>query len=576
MSAFYIQNENLGPIPNVVRMVFRKRGFLDTQEYLHCGWRILIGPKLKIKGSFFLEKDGVVCVIAGTCIVPKRTIQDSAQFILEEYISNGNVDCSLLCGNFILIFIGPKGIEFQTDCSNGQHLYYHNEKEIWSDSQLTLVHALHDLDCPTAWNNESIEEALITGCIVGKETLFKDIFRFVIQDQSAGCWRFLSSDRFVETEQNHLKSLDEMINAQIKTLHQYFDDIQPALMEHGVSCGITGGLDSRLLLLCLTRFAGVVPASAFTNSRSKASKQVGIVKKLMSQIRIPWEVREVPLLAVDAIDNMYFNDGVLRIYQIWIEEIKSRSYILNLYQDRGFLLSGVGGEQYRNSEFLAEQLPSFEHWFQLEVIRKFSGKAFVNSMDEKKFIARMRSKIFHQLELNGQYQWGMANVKRYFNELFNPGNRLIRNSVENQVGFILSPFTDYRVSKRAYDAIGYLGTSLEFERKMVQRIAPDLSNIPMDYGFAPNKETPFFYAHFMTLKRFMPKFILEWLYCRKKGKRLQKVWMKIPKAEEGVRRVKEMDLSVNIDYLLTSELMAPLVVQLGLMDVELKAVLKRK
>jgi hypothetical protein len=98
----------------------------------------------------------------------------------------------------------------------------------------------------------------------------------------------------------------------------------------------------------------------------------------------------------------------------------------------------------------------------------------------------------------------------------------------------------------------------------------------MDYGFAPNKETPFFYAHFMTLKRFMPKFILEWLYCRKKGKRLQKVWMKIPKAEEGVRRVKEMDLSVNIDYLLTSELMAPLVVQLGLMDVELKAVLKRK
>jgi hypothetical protein len=575
MSSFYIQKENLGEIPAQVLSVFQKKGFVHATPISIHGYRVLSFPKMKDRTLLHLTLGQTHLLVSGTCIYPKKNLNDSAKEVLNQFVSQGKVSAESLSGNFVLVFITPGGVQFQTDWSNGFSLYYNASLGIWSDSQLAVVVGIHAGGSPSSWNKRALQEIFATGSLMGRETTFNGVSRFDTQDQNAGEWEFLGLDQNLDFRRNGSKSMDEMINLQVKTLDNYFSDVQIAINEKGVSCGLTGGMDSRLLLLSIHRFAGHVPLSTFTNSRSSQSTQVHIAKELIRRLKIKWNMPKVKLRAKDPVSNLYFNDGILRMYHIWIEELKSRDFCETIGGENKLSMSGVGGEQYRNSEYLYPSQNDFHTWFKLEIVRKYSGRIFLSKREEEAFISSMKAKVYSKLGVDEHSSWSVFLIKRYFNEIFNPANRLVRNSIENQIGFFLSPFTDYRVAKRAYDCVPYLGNSLEFERQMILRVAQELSDVPLDYGFSPKDKTPLRYRMIATVKKNIPNWLLEYIYCRQKGQRFQQEWMKFPQSEEALKCVKQMNLNIDVNYIMSSELLAPLVIQLGMLDMELRPYLEK-
>lgn len=574
MSSFYIQKEKLGEIPTQVQSVFQKKGFDVVPPVSIHGYRVLAFPKMKGYGVLHLIQGETHLLVSGTCIYPKMNIYDSAKEVLNQFVSRGKVHAELISGNFILVFFTSSGVHFQTDWSNGFNLYFNKSLGIWSDSQLAVVAGMHALGRPSSWNKQALREIFATGSLMGGETTFKGVSRFDIKEGNAGMWEFLGQDLHPDCKHSDAKTIDDIINDQIKTLQNYFCDVEKALGEIGVSCGLTGGMDSRLLLLSIHRFAGQVPLSAYTNSRSEYSAQVGIARKLTQRLKVNWNTPQVQLRAKDPVSNLYFNDGILRMYQIWIEELKSRNFCENIGGEHKLSMSGVGGEQYRNSEYLHTSQHDFHSWFKLEIVRKYSGKVFNSRGEEDDFISSMKAKVYSKLGIDIDSTWNVFLVKRYFNEIFNPANRLVRNTIENQMGFFLSPFTDYRVAMRAYDCVPYLGNSLEFERQMILRVAKELSDIPLDYGFSPRDNTPLRFRLISTVKRFTPTWLMEFVYCRKKGQIYQQEWMKFPQSVEALKCVEKMELNIDVNYIMSSELLAPLVIQLGMLDLELRPYLE--
>ncbi len=576
MSSFYIQKEKLGKIPSQVQSVFLKKGFDDVNSFFIHGYQVLAFPKMKGHSVLHLIDGETHLLVSGTCICPKMNILESAKLVLHQFVSEGTVHAGSISGNFILIFFTPSGVQFQTDWSNGLNLYFNHALGIWSDSQLALVAGMHALGCPSNWNKQALREIFVTGSLMGSQTTFEGILRFDVQDSQAGDWKFLGQVTDASLKNKNPGSMDGLINTQISVLQDYFRDVESVIKETGVSCGLTGGMDSRLLLLSIHRFASQVPLSSYTNSRSQTSAQVEIAKKLTKRLNVKWSAPQVSQRAKDPISNLYFNDGILRMYQIWIEELKSRNFCALISGEHHLTMSGVGGEQYRNSEYVCTSQQDFYSWFKLEVIRKYSGKVFFSKRDEDDFIASIKTKVYTKLGLSVDTPWDAFLVKRYFNEIFNPANRLVRNTIENQMGYFLSPFTDYRVAKKAYECVSFLGSSLEFERQMILRMAPDLSDIPLDYGFSPKEKTPLHYRLISTVKKITPSFIMEYVYCRKKGLRFQEEWMKFPQSYEALECVIGMGLNIDINYIMSSELMAPLVIQLGMLDLELRPYLEKK
>ena len=575
MSSFYIQKEKLGEIPTHVQSVFQKKGFVHVTPISIHGYRVLAFPKMKGHTVLHLTQGETHLLVSGTCIYPEMNIHDSAKEVLNQFVSKGKVHAELISGNFILVFFTSSGVQFQTDLSNGFNLYFNKSLGIWSDSQLAVVAGMHALGCPSSWNKQALREIFVTGSLMGGETTFKGVSRFDIKEGNTGEWEFLGQDLYPDHRHNDAKNIDDVIDVQIKTLQNYFCDVEKALREMGVSCGITGGMDSRLLLLSIHRFACHVPLSSYTNSRSENSVQVDIAKKLTKRLNVKWNTPQLQLQAKDPISNLYFNDGILRMYHIWIEELKSRNFCEIIGGENQLSMSGVGGEQYRNSEYLHTSQHDFHSWFKLEIVRKYSGKVFKSKREEDEFISSMKTKVYSNLGIDENSSWNIFLIKRYFNEIFNPANRLVRNTIENQIGYFLSPFTDYRVAKHAYDCVPYLGNSLEFERQMILRVAPELGDIPLDYGFSPKGKPPLRYHLISTVKRFTPAWLMERVYCRKKGQRYQREWTKFPLSVEALKRVEQMDLNIDVNYIMSSELLAPLVIQLGMLDLELSPYLEK-
>lgn len=571
MGALLAYPESLA-ISEDVYTVFKKKGF-NVPTKLKFGSTIVeLFPKQLVQKPQ-IEKIGDSYIVAsGTCFYRGKGIDTGLRSILADYMEN---KCNGLniAGEYLIFIYHQKKLSFYTDNASLYNVFYDKKTNIISTSFLALVASSYSLRGKVKVNKNAVSEVLTTGNLIGPETLIDGIERYEskIQDKLA----YINKAKINTSPINKegANKADEL-TFQFDQLKSYFNDLSAYFNELGALSGLTGGFDSRLIYYLLdystknhcqyTTFRAHVNADSHIATRF--ARKMGIDLKSPRHVSpLDMEPNKLQNLIEE---NFFFNDGLIRTYQIWLEEIKSPKYHAQLLDNKKILISGIGGEQYRNSESLLASKYSIMQWFYYELVYKYSGNPFNSKKSKEELLTYITNKIKRLLLIDKHCKHiEFGQIKAYYNEIFNPANRATRNNIENQLAYFLSPFADYKLSTLAYRVIPYLGKSHRIEVELLKKLAPEQDDIPTSYGYALKEKIPARYALNSLAKNALGlKYYNQLYYWAKQKKQVgnKSLYEKHSFLIQYKEAVEKLKLPVDIDVIDNSNFLSPLVIQMGI------------
>lgn len=579
MGAIYISPVK-DKIPQAVYDIFQKKGFKKHSLYINENKSVLIFQKQLFNTINKYSIQNTTLYIIGSCFYKNKNYEDGIKQIVEDY-ANNKFNSALLNGSYFLLFYRDSRFEFYSDDASIQNIFYNQKTSIISSSFLACSIGAAQYIGKLKINKLSVTEILVTGNLIGPDTLFEEIKRYEprLDSDLPDIKRIKFNKESFLNKQLTGNDFEKEIQAQLTILENYFSSLHLIFEELGVTTGLTGGFDSRLILFLLNKSTNNY--SVYSTKKQEISKQLKIANQITKELNktlITPSYQQAQNLDLNTLyeltqNNFYFNDGLIRTHQLWHEEIKSRKYLGNLYGKNKINLSGVGGEQYRNSEYLLSNNYSFKHWIYNELIYKYAKNPFPTENDKQKFLTQIQKKVEKLLGLKSSQKISKNSIKRYYNEIWNPANRTIRNNIENQLIFFLSPFTDFLVSNAAYNAITKLGWNHKFEKKMLHQLKPSLSNIPLDYGYSINDRIPSKYYLIGFLKSILGAnlFYKITLFNKyKKKNTASKIVENHPEFRKYIKNTENLNLPINISSVLKSEFLSTLIIEVGFFIDEMK------
>lgn len=565
MGAIYISPNNQ-PIPESVFEVFRRKGFGEPLQHDFDQLKILAYHKQGMRIPNYLELDGYRMLVSGSVFYRGGTYRENLRLILEDIIK-GELDYSELSGTFFIL-LNHTGVNFFImDRSGSQNIFFDTTNGIISTSFLAVLAAGRNRQL----NLPAITELLLTGNLMGPDTVISEVHRYE-RALSPDLTGLRNMDPDVGLSDFSCLSYTSELERQIGVLRNYFQRRADLFNELGIISGLTGGFDSRLLYFLLRE--QIDNYRIYTTYRRSQTAEQAIAKVITDQAgddlyspkqRSPLEINSNELLELIN-ENIYFNDGLIRAHQYWLEEIKSKKYLLRLYGSYHVGFSGVGGEQYRNADYLSKQEYGILNWINYELVYRQSGITLANNIRGREILSYIRNKIEALLGLDGN-KISFLNIKRYYNEVWNPSTRTLRNNIENQAMLFCSPFTDGKISRMAYSAVNHVKKGFRFERDMINAICPELAFVRTDYGFAPKGRVPLKYKIQPAAKTLLGLRHYHRLNLRRKSQP-ESGYLKLvrhhPFLGQYARKVNNLNVPINLNKLLSSNTLFPLVIELGL------------
>ena len=550
---------------------FKKKGLVRLQKFVLGDYQLLLYNKIHFNNiNHFTSEDS--CIFSTGTIIYKGAFADSAlKQILLNY-QNSTLDITDIAGDFCIILFINKRIIIFTDQANIYNIFYNKDLSIISSSFISICHSLPNL---LTINRNATIESLLTGNLIGADTLFNEVKRYEIGFRSPTSKPDFANQKMLPGK-IQTNSRKDAIDQQINQLDNYINNISGFVNKYGLCLGLTGGFDSRLLLAILLRNQNIKKEKIqiYSTWRKNITTEFINAQKVASAAGkkiISIEHREFnelpPEKASDLlIHNMWFNDGLVRTHQLWTEEIKTSDYLTRLVLPNLLNTSGVGGEQYRNSERLLRGKHNFEKWVKYKLLFKHNANPFLTKEAYQNFYFYFSSKLQRKLSLNNIKSISFPDIKKYGNEVYNPSNRTVRNNIENQLYYFLSPFTDFNISNFAYNAIPYLGIDFSFEAGMITKISPELASIISDYGFPPSKRHNLRQRSISIANNFIPAKVLWVKNNKKKQSNSMELFVQhLPFTESYIAHIDRLNLGIDITTLSKSEFLWPLLVETGLL-----------
>lgn len=541
----------------------------DPAHFSFQGWELFLFPKRQVKTPNFHHNENNGVFVTGTPYFSGMNYSSTLD-TLEEGMKSGRCNRDDLLGVYFLLAHKDNSLSFSTDPGGIYSIFYTADRLVISSSFLSLCSGLNSLTP----DKETITENLATGSIIGGDTVFNEVKRF--EPSNPVTFRGIRfAGNCPEVSKLQSRNKKESLKKQTEVLHEYFEGIKNFADEAGVDCGITGGLDSRLLLsLARNHFkSDNVQFHSHYRHNPDIDFLMGreLCKKLdVKFVSVPYrEFSQLPKEDTESVIKrcMLFNDGQVRTHSFWHEEFNSAENLLLTLNDKSLALNGIGGEQYRNSERLILSRWNKVKWIENSLVRKNAGNSFFYERDEKDLICRLDDKISSRLRISGKQNITLMDIKRYMNEIYIPANRGIRTVNENRLFFSTMPFADFFVSRAAYESVEHLGPSLSYEAEMINLIDPEAASVGSSYGFAFNKTEP--------VTRYLPHVVFEnflpWEIKQKLSEKILKKntmsWCNIIESNriliDAVDTVRELSLPLNMDLLSRRKEMGPLVFAMG-------------
>lgn len=568
MGAFLLYGHNSSIILEKAKAVFIAKDFDHFIERRFNDYSLILYQKQIVNHLNYIESDGNGIYATGTLIYKAFSYEESLQNLLLD-ICRDQFNQADLRGNYFILINRKGELSFLNDPTDNYAVYYNVQNQILSSSFLALFESLpkshHDL------NHEAIREVLLTGNLIGASTLVKSIKRLMCRDHVH--FRGLKNKTIPpQISKAQYENYHQALQSQVEILRDYFVSIRNFADELGVNSGLTGGLDSRLLFILINQKLGNY--QFYSTMRKERTIDYSIAEKLcrIKGIKLASvknrsfaEMEEEEFLHL--LDQNYvFNDGQIRTHQLWTEEINAPDYRTKLIGNKRIAFSGVGGEQYRNNERLIEQRVQTQKWIEYDLIKKYSGNPFVSQNFKNEFIGHLKDKIYYYLDIEPSNTFlDYFHIKRYFNEIYNPANRLLRNNIENQLYFFLSPFTDYEVSRSAYNIIPFLGSGFQFEMDLIRMLDENIAGVESNYGFSldgresvKNKLIPYIkkYAGYQMYHR---------LYQARKneGNIHGELKSKFPAIADIEKDLMDLPLNINLEVIKKNSFLSPLLIEVA-------------
>jgi len=483
MGAFLLYPKNTSVTPSEIKYIFKKKGFIKHLEFQLGDYNLLLYSKVLLsKPSFLFLSDNFICSV-GTLIYKKRIEKEALSCFLHDFLKN-DVSKNDVLGSFCIIIYSQGLLYLTNDDENLYPVYIHDKLSCISSSFLALCQASERLSI----NRLSLIENLVTGCSIGFDTYFNEIkrFRWGINVILPTFINYFSLKKSI----NPLSKKDKrgVFNEQKKRLTEVFNQIVPLVNKYGCEIGLSSGFDSRLLYsLCLNFFKND-RVTISTNYKNPPDHDIIIARKIASITNKA--IKEVPVTATEKMSNnqfmenileaFLFYDGQFRVNHGWTREYRTLSYRLKVLDDTLVGLSGHSGELFRNDYNLDSSIFSYNLWIKNSLIGKAGFKKIKSEKDARLLVSNIKKKI-QDIEIYTYDDVIMDKKGAHvlYNEIWVTCGPGIRISIENQLSYYLSPFTDFIISKNTYGLAKFLKNA-SFEKTLIKNFSNDLSKIPYE------------------------------------------------------------------------------------------------
>jgi hypothetical protein len=480
MGAFFINKNSENINKKDVLDFFLKKGHQNHISFNSDQYTFFVFEKIKTKTINKLDFNGNIIFSVGTFSYKGKNLKNSLNALSTDFLKD-QIEYSALYGHYnIFILLSNNQVKILSDDKNSVEIYCNLSETIFSNSFLAIAELTQE---KISVNKNAVLENLISGCLFGNDTIFNEIKVLNFKENKT----FTPIIKPKLQIEKH-KTFNDAIECQLQTLDSYFNAFKELISENLVDIGISGGYDSRLLLALTNKY---YPKELQIHTHWKATDDLDIIIAKKIAEKVGKKLNSLPVAStrelseIDFLDivnsSMYFYDGLTRVNHGWTRKYRNPDYRLNILHNSNLGMSGLGGELFRNDFHIRFNKIDTSKWVKNYVIPIY----LKNKLNKNTFnltINNISLKIQNELCLENN-KMSFLDTYRYYGEMWVKKGPGIRNGIENQLSYFLSPFTDSIIIQKSYANIPFIGISGEFEAKLIEKTNISLAEIISGYGF---------------------------------------------------------------------------------------------
>ena len=490
MGAFLLVKQPVGDsdIERSLR-VFRQMGMPEPREFQLGAWQCWSYDKIRSAESHQLQRGDAVLICSGTPIYRgTRTLEESLQHIFNDLLQD-TFDYKNVRGNYALVF-SSNGNEIQilVDHSGTWNIYHDEACQVISTSFMAVMAAKKE---KLSLNAFAAAEILSSGRLMGPDTLFQGISRYEISlADRIGTVPVIRSEDLISFPTPSKQSFAAEVNSQVNALDDYFKDIRLFGENYGVDSGLTGGHDSRMMLIEIKKHFTNFQVHSFW--RKTKDLELGIAEKVAEKAGIPLKIvpgkhhldKSNEEMVATLEKSLLFYDGHIRMHCFLMEDYHSIEHRSAILGDKQLGINGIGGEQYRNEWHMESNSWSLEYFTRYALAYNQAGRCFTDAAFEQDYFNYLQQKLLRKLGLPPATRaLKKKYIQKYFNELYVASLMGIRTNAENKLAHFITPFIDRQLTRRSYQALPHHGISFAFQQAMIRQMDPELASVPSGYGY---------------------------------------------------------------------------------------------
>lgn len=471
--------------------LYTKFGYNNSFKYELSDYIILTWNKQNLNEPQYLIKNNSAIFVSGTPIYKNSsTLNESLDLILNDLL-NDKWDYRNVRGNYSFVFSKDgKEVKIYIDQSGISNIYFDLKYEFISTSYLCC---LYGINRKVTVNKNAIYEVATSGRLIGPDTLVNEVNRLELFWHKSIHNILIKIDiEYINLPTSFSNTFDEAVEEQAKEVDDYFSHISNFAKNYLVDSGLTGGHDSRMILMQLVKHLGLNYFQLHSFWRKSKDVELKVAESLASSIgkkllTIPvkhhFDMDEVEMKE-NLTEAFYFYDGHVRMHCFFTEAYNTRKHRKEILDDKGLGLNGIGGEQYRNEWHIESNKWTLDYFIKYFLCYHLAGRPFTDNSVEKEYFNYLEKKIRKRLQIPQNIKTiNRHQFQCYVNEVYVSSLMGARTNVEQKLGHFLSPFLDRQLTYSSYRAIKYHGVSFNFQQAMLRKMNPKLSKIISGYGY---------------------------------------------------------------------------------------------
>ena len=490
MSGFFLYRLTEKLEPEKIGDFFERGGSGTFKQFSVGDYNLLLFSKSLLDYKNYIElEDGSFIAGIGTFVYKGYDPEVSLKLFFNDFVS-GNVAEEDTTGSFCLLIYEKKDNKFTIilDPSRLCHIFSNYDKSIISSSFLAIVEFSKS---KLRLDTQSLMEQLLIGYIIPPYTLFEKIHfitdeEFINDSVSVHIRKLLPDYKF------DCRNVKECLNEGKLLLEEYAIRIERSVMKYGLTMGLSGGYDSRLLLAAFQRYKEKFVLYSYGGKGHQ--EELKVVNKLSKELKVSVRITETRSsyelneeeLSRNLMDSLYFYDGRPNRSMGSYNDVHTAKFRKKLLGELPRLeISGLGGELLRNFNFLFHRnRVRFYDWFILYLLQM--GELYITGKKRlldfmKKFSLRIKRFLMEEVDPAGfsDILW----LHRFYSDVWTPFARGVKNNVENKLIFFLTPFAEILFRKFSRHVLICCGMKKDFEAGLIKIFDENLARIDSVYGF---------------------------------------------------------------------------------------------